>query len=115
MIKQTACLLILLSRVLSAAEEQWAVSARGMDVPFSSWQAAGAGSGTGVLVLVPAAVPVPSPPHPPQQTRSLPPTNSRQPADDHSDITQSRKGREGTQSLHQLEMLASKPAIHPAR
>ena len=43
---------MLLCRVLSAAEEQWAVSSRGVDVPFSSWQAEGAGAGTGVLVLV---------------------------------------------------------------
>ena len=55
MIKQTACLLILLSRVLSAGEEQWAVSSRGLDVPFRSWEAEGAGADTGVHVLVPAA------------------------------------------------------------
>jgi len=30
MIKQTACLLILLGRVLSATEEEWAVSSSGL-------------------------------------------------------------------------------------
>ena len=53
MIKETACLLMLLCCVLSAAEEQWVVSSHGMDVPFSSWQAEGAKADTGVLVLVP--------------------------------------------------------------
>ena len=53
MIKETACLLMLLHCVLSAAEEQWAVSSRDMDVPFRSWQADGAKAGAGVLVLVP--------------------------------------------------------------
>jgi poly(3-hydroxybutyrate) depolymerase len=53
MIRQTACLLILLCRVLSAAEEQWVVSSHGMEVPFSSWKAEGTKTGTGVLVLVP--------------------------------------------------------------
>ncbi|MDP3849940.1 MAG: hypothetical protein Q8Q59_05505 [Luteolibacter sp.] len=55
MIQQTACLLILLIRFLSAAEEQWAVSSHGLDVPFRSWEAEGAGAGGGVLVQEPAA------------------------------------------------------------
>jgi dienelactone hydrolase len=53
MIKETACLLSFLCCVLSAAEEQWAVSSRGMDVPFNSWHAEGDKPGAGVLVLVP--------------------------------------------------------------
>ncbi len=53
MIKETACLLILLCCVLPAAEEQWGVSSHGMDVRFNSWQAEGAKSSAGVLVLVP--------------------------------------------------------------
>ncbi len=53
MIRETACLLSFLCCVLSAAEERWVVSSRGMDVPFSSWQAEEARPGAGVLVLVP--------------------------------------------------------------
>ena len=53
MIKGAVCFLMLLCCVLSAAEEQWAVSSHGMDVPFISWQAEGAKAGAGVLVLVP--------------------------------------------------------------
>jgi poly(3-hydroxybutyrate) depolymerase len=53
MIKTIICVFTLLCCVLSAAEEQWTVSSRGMDVPFRSWQAEGAKAGTGVLVLVP--------------------------------------------------------------
>lgn len=46
-------MLILLTRVLSAAEESWVVSSRGMGVPFRSWAAEGTGAGAEVLVLVP--------------------------------------------------------------
>ncbi len=53
MIKQTVSLLTMLCCALSAAEEKWAVSSRGMDVPFRSWQAEGAKAGAGALVLVP--------------------------------------------------------------
>jgi len=53
MIKETACVLFFFCCVLSAAEEQWAVSSRGMDVPFRSWQAEGTKASTNVLVLVP--------------------------------------------------------------
>jgi pimeloyl-ACP methyl ester carboxylesterase len=53
MIKETVCLLILLSRVLSATEEQWTVSSHGLDVPFRSWEAEGARAGAKALVLVP--------------------------------------------------------------
>ena len=53
MIKKTALMLQLLYCVLSAAEERWTVSSRGMDVPFRSWQAEEARAGAGVLVLVP--------------------------------------------------------------
>lgn len=53
MIKINVFLLLLFCGVKSAAEEPWSVSARGMDVPFRSWQAEGARAGTGVLVLVP--------------------------------------------------------------
>jgi hypothetical protein len=68
MIKQTACLLILLIRFLSGTEEQWAVSSRGLDVPFRSWEAEGAGAGTGVLVQKPAAAAAAA------ATNQLPPT-----------------------------------------
>jgi hypothetical protein len=53
MTKQTVCVLILLGRVLSAAEEQWEVSSHGLDVPFRSWEAEGARAGAKALVLVP--------------------------------------------------------------
>jgi poly(3-hydroxybutyrate) depolymerase len=53
MFKETACLLHFLCGVLSAAEEQWLVSAHDMNVAFRSWQAEGGKAGTGVLVLVP--------------------------------------------------------------
>ncbi len=53
MIKETACLLILLCCVLHAAEEQWVVSSQGMNVSFSSWRDDGAKASAGVLVLVP--------------------------------------------------------------
>jgi dienelactone hydrolase len=53
MIQATACFLTFLCCVLSAAEEQWVVSSRGMNVLFHSWHAEGAKSGAGVLVLVP--------------------------------------------------------------
>lgn len=53
MIKTIACFLTLPCCVLSAGEEQWVVSARGMDVPFRSWQAEEARADTRVLVLVP--------------------------------------------------------------
>ncbi len=53
MIKETAYTLILLCCVLSAAEEQWAISSHGLNVPFRSWQTEGAKASTGVLVLVP--------------------------------------------------------------
>lgn len=49
----TAIIFFSLHCVALAGEEQWAVSSRGLDVPFSSWEAEGAGAGTGVLVLVP--------------------------------------------------------------
>ncbi len=45
--------LILLSHVLSAVEDQWVVSSRGLDVPIQSWTAEGSMSEAGVLVLVP--------------------------------------------------------------
>ena len=53
MIKETACLLMLLCCVLCAAEGRWTASSHGMDVPFRSWQAEGAWAGTGVLAQVP--------------------------------------------------------------
>ena len=53
MIRETAGLLSFLCCVLSAAEERWAVSAHGMNVPFNSWQPGEARASTGVLVLVP--------------------------------------------------------------
>jgi pimeloyl-ACP methyl ester carboxylesterase len=53
MIRRIFCILTLLCCVLSASDEQWAVSNHGMNVPFKSWQAEGARVSTGVLVLVP--------------------------------------------------------------
>ena len=46
-------LIFILCCVASAAEEQWTVSASGMDVPFKAWHADGGRAGMGVLVLVP--------------------------------------------------------------
>jgi dienelactone hydrolase len=53
MIIRVSGMLVCFCCMLSAAEEQWTVSSRGMDVPFRSWQAEGTKSGAGVLVLVP--------------------------------------------------------------
>jgi hypothetical protein len=72
MIKQTVCILLFLCRVLSAVEEPWAVSSRGLDVPFRSWEAEGAGAGAGVLVQEPAA--------------AAAATNSRRPGNDTQEI-----------------------------
>ena len=48
-----ARILLCLCCTASAAEEQWTVSAGGMDVPFKAWHADGARAGMGLLVLVP--------------------------------------------------------------
>jgi hypothetical protein len=45
MIQAIACFLTFLCCVLSAAEEQWMVSSRGMNVPFHSGQAEGVAAG----------------------------------------------------------------------
>jgi hypothetical protein len=81
MTKETACVFILLCRVLLATEEQWAVSTHGQDVPFQSWQAEGAEAVTGVLVLVPAAATgpqIPSAPSNPLPTTNHQPTPANQ-------------------------------------